>query len=256
MSDSFEQLGYSLAAQAGALDEGQQNQVKSPNLANMSLTELAAIGRGSRAYLDDYYALGDANAFDYVQTGLGGAAEGFVGGLATLGGMAVGGYLDAVAAPLGTPTNYAGTLSSYGQALGETVGGWINNSEQTALDRALAARSQARNAYEEAMYQQDLANGMGGFEAGARDIVRGLSSGVDTFLDSGINATNLAGNAIGQLAGAGVVRAGVSTALKGLSKIGAKAVEEAAAKTAAKKAETKAASAKAETKKVAEKAEA
>lgn len=236
MSDSFEQLGYSLAAQAGALDKEQQNQVKSPNLANMSLTELAAIGKGSRAYLDDYYALGDANAFDYVQAGLGGAAEGFVGGLATLGGMAVGGYLDAIAAPLGTPTNYAGTLSSYGQALGETVGGWINNSEQEALDRALAARSQARNAYEEAMYQQDLANGMGGFEAGIRDIGRGLSSGVDTFLDSGINATNLAGNAIGQLAGAGVVRAGVSTAIKGLSKIGAKAVEEAAAKTAAKKA--------------------
>lgn len=236
MSDSFEQLGYSLAAQAGALDKEQQNQVKSPNLANMSLTELAAIGKGSRAYLDDYYALGDANAFDYIQAGLGGAAEGFVGGLATLGGMAVGGYLDAIAAPLGTPTNYAGILSSYGQALGETVGGWINNSEQEALDRALAARSQARNAYEEAMYQQDLANGMGGFEAGIRDIVRGLSSGVDTFLDSGINATNLAGNAIGQLAGAGVVRAGVSTAIKGLSKIGAKAVEEAAAKTAAKKA--------------------
>ena len=236
MSDSFEQLGYSLAAQAGALDKEQQNQVKSPNLANMSLTELAAIGKGSRAYLDDYYALGDANAFDYVQAGLGGAAEGFVGGLATLGGMAVGGYLDAIAAPLGTPTNYAGILSSYGQALGETVGGWINNSEQEALDRALAARSQARNAYEEAMYQQDLANGMGGFEAGIRDIERGLSSGVDTFLDSGINATNLAGNAIGQLAGAGVVRAGVSTAIKGLSKIGAKAVEEAAAKTAAKKA--------------------
>ena len=236
MSDSFEQLGYSLAAQAGALDKEQQNQVKSPNLANMSLTELAAIGKGSRAYLDDYYALGDANAFDYVQAGLGGAAEGFVGGLATLGGMAVGGYLDAIAAPLGTPTNYAGILSSYGQALGETVGGWINNSEQEALDRALAARSQARNAYEEAMYQQDLANGMGGFEAGIRDIRRGLSSGVDTFLDSGINATNLAGNAIGQLAGAGVVRAGVSTAIKGLSKIGAKAVEEAAAKTAAKKA--------------------
>ena len=134
------------------------------------------------------------------------------------------------------PTNYAGILSSYGSKLGETVGGWINNSEQEALDRALAARTQARNAYEEAMYQQDLARGMGGFEAGIRDIARGLSSGVDTFLDSGINATNLAGEAIGQLAGAGVVRAGVSAAIKGLSKIGAKAVEEAAAKTAAKKA--------------------
>lgn len=236
MSDSFEQLGYSLAAQAGALDKEQQNQVKSPNLANMSLTELAAIGRGSRAYLDDYYALGDANAFDYVQAGLGGLAEGLVGGLASLGGMAVGGYLDAAAAPFGVPTNYAGILSSYGSKLGETVGGWINNSEQEALDRALAARTQARNAYEEAMHQQDLASGMSGFEAGIRDIGRGLSSGVDTFLDSDINAINLAGNAIGQLAGAGVVRAGVSTAIKGLSKIGAKAVEEAAAKTAAKKA--------------------
>lgn len=236
MSDSFEQLGYSLAAQAGALDKEQQNQVKSPNLANMSLTELAAIGRGSRAYLDDYYALGDANAFDYAQAGLGGLAEGLVGGLASLGGMAVGSYLDAAAAPFGVPTNYAGILSSYGQQAGETIGGWINNSEQEALDRALAARTQARSAYEEAMYQQDLASGMGGFEAGIRDIARSLSSGVDTFLDSGINATNLAGNAIGQLGSAGVVRGGVSAAIKGLSKIGAKAVEEAAAKTAAKKA--------------------
>lgn len=236
MSDSFEQLGYSLAAQAGALDKEQQDQVKSPNLANMSLTELAAIGRGSRAYLDDYYALGDANAFDYAQAGLGGLAEGLIGGLASLGGMAVGSYLDAAAAPFGVPTNYAGILSSYGQQAGETIGGWINNSEQEALDRALAARTQARNAYEEAMHQQDLASGMSGFEAGIRDVGRGLSSGVDTFLDSSINATNLAGNAIGQLAGAGVVRAGVSTAIKGLSKIGAKAVEEAAAKTAAKKA--------------------
>ena len=236
MSDSFEQLGYSLAAQAGALDKEQQNQVKSPNLANMSLTELAAIGRGSRAYLDDYYALGDANAFDYAQAGLGGVAEGLVGGLASLGGMAVGGYLDAASIPLGLPTNYAGILSSYGSKLGETVGGWINNSEQEALDRALAARTQARSAYEEAMYQQDLASGMGGFEAGLRDIARGFSSGVDTFLDSGINATNLAGNAIGQLAGAGVVRAGTFAVVKGLSKIGSKAVEEAAAKTAAKKA--------------------
>ena len=219
MSDFLEQLGYNQAAQQGALSSEQRQQVKTVDLTKLGLSDLAAVGRGSRAYLDDYYALGDANAFDYVQAGLGGAAEGFVGGLATLGGMAAGGYLDAIAAPLGTPTNYAGILSSYGQALGETVG-----------------RSQARNAYEEAMYQQDLANGMGGFEAGIRDIVRGLSSGVDTFLDNGINATNLAGNAIGQLAGAGVVRAGVSTAIKGLSKIGAKAVEEAAAKTAAKKA--------------------
>ena len=236
MSDFLEQVGYNQAAQQGALSSEQRQQVKAPDLTKLGLSDLAAIGRGSKAYLDDYYALGDANAFDYVQAGLGGAAEGFVGGLATLGGMAVGGYLDAIAAPFGVPTNYAGILSSYGQQAGETVGGWINNSEQTALDRALAARTQARSAYEEAMYQQDLANGMGGFEAGIRDITRGLSSGVDTFLDSGINATNLAGNAIGQLAGAGVVRAGVSTAIKGLSKIGAKAVEEAAAKTAAKKA--------------------
>lgn len=236
MSDFLEQLGYNQAAQQGALSSEQRQQVKTVDLTKLGLSDLAAVGRGSRAYLDDYYALGDANAFDYVQAGLGGAAGGFVGGLATLSGMAAGGYLDAVAAPLGVPTNYAGILSSYGQQAGETVEGWINNSEQEALDRALAARSQARNAYEEAMYQQDLANGMGSFEAGIRDIRRGLSSGVDTFLDSGINATNLAGNAIGQLAGAGVVRAGVSTAIKGLSKIGAKAVEEAAAKTAAKKA--------------------
>lgn len=236
MSDYLEQLGYNQAAQQGALSSEQRQQVKAADLTKLGLSDLAAVGRGSKAYLDDYYALGDANAFDYVQAGLGGAAEGFVGGLATLGGMAAGGYLDAVAAPLGVPTNYAGILSSYGQRAGETVGGWINNSEQTALDRALAARSQARNAYEEAMYQQDLANGMDGFEAGVRDITRGLSSGLDTFLDSDINSINLAGNAIGQLAGAGVVRGGISATIKGLSKIGTKAVEEAAAKTAAKKA--------------------
>lgn len=236
MSDYLEQLGYNQAAQQGALSSEQRQQVKAPDLTKLGLSDLAAVGRGSKAYLDDYYALGDANAFDYAQAGLGGVAGGFVGGLATLGGMAAGGYLDAVAAPLGIPTNYAGILSSYGQQAGETVGGWINNSEQTALDRALAARSQARNAYEEAMHQQDLASGMSGFEAGLRDIKRGLSSGVDTFLDSGINATNLAGNAIGQLGGAGVIRAGTSAAIKGLSKIGTKAIEEAAAKTAAKKA--------------------
>lgn len=236
MSDYLEQLGYNQAAQQEALSSEQRQQVKAADLTKLGLSDLAAVGRGSKAYLDDYYALGDANAFDYVQAGLGGAAEGFVGGLATLGGMAAGGYLDAVAAPLGVPTNYAGILSSYGQRAGETVGGWINNSEQTALDRALAARSQARNAYEEAMYQQDLTNGMSGFEAGVRDITRGLSSGVDTFLDSDINAINLAGNAIGQLAGAGVVRGGISATVKGLSKIGSEAVKEAATKTAAKKA--------------------
>lgn len=236
MSNYLEQVGYNQAAQQGALSSEQRKQVKAADLTKLGLSDLAAVGRGSRAYLDDYYALGDANAFDYVQAGLGGVAGGLVGGLATLGGMAAGGYLDAIAAPLGIPTNYAGILSSYGQQAGETVGEWINNSEQTALDRALAARSQARNAYKEAMYQQDLANGMSSFEAGLRDIRRGLSSGIDTFLDSSINATKLAGNAIGQLAGAGVVRGGISATVKGLSKIGSEAVKEAAAKTAAKKA--------------------
>ena len=239
MSDILEQLGYLQTAQAGALDKEQQQHVATPDMSKLSLAEIAALGRGSKAYLDDYYALRDANAFDYAQAGIGGALGGIVGGLGSLGGMAVGGALDMAAAlnPLSDiPTNFAGTFSSYGQQLGDGLNSLINNSEQEALDRALAARTQARSAYEEAMYQQDLANGMGGFEAGIRDIGRGLSSGVDTFLDSGINATNLAGNAIGQLAGAGVVRAGVSTAIKGLSKIGAKAVEEAAAKTAAKKA--------------------
>ena len=235
MSDYLEQLGYLQAAQEEALDAEQQKQVKSPDISHLSMKELAAIGRGSKAYLDDAYALKDADAFDYVQAGLGGAAEGFVKGLATLGGMAVGGYLDA-AAPPDTPTNYAGILSSYGQQAGETVGGWINNSEQIALDRALAARSQATNVYEEAMYQQDLANGMSGFEAGLRDIGRGFSSGVNAFLASDINAINLAGEAIGQLGAAILTRGGASVAFKGLGKIGSKAIQEAAAKTAAKKA--------------------
>lgn len=236
MSDYLEQLGYIQAAQQGALSSEQRQHVKAPDLTKLGLSDLAAVGRGSKAYLDDNYALGDANAFDYVQAGLGGVAGGFVGGLATLGGMAAGGYLDAVAAPLGVPTNYAGILSSYGQQAGETVGGWINNSEQTALDRALAARTQARNVYEEARHQQDLANGMSSFEAGIRDIGRGLSSGVKTFLDSDINAVNLAGEAIGQLGAAALTRGGSAVAFKGLSKIGTKAIQEAAAKTAAKKA--------------------
>lgn len=232
MSDYLEQLGYLQAAREEALDTEQQKQVESPDISNLSLKELAAIGRGSKAYFDDAYALKDADAFDYVQAGLGGLAGGFVGGIASLAGMGTGLVLDASLLSSGIPTNYAGILSSYGHQAGETVDGWINNSEQTALDRALAARTQARNAYEEAMYQQDLANGMGGFEAGVRDIARGFSSGVNTFTDSGINAINLAGNAIGQLGSAGLVRVGI----KALSKIGAKAVEEAAAKTAAKKA--------------------
>ena len=236
MSDYLEQVGYNQAAQQGALSSEQRKQVKAADLTKLGLSDLAAIGRGSKAYLDDYYALGDANAFDYVQAGLGGVAEGFAAGLATLGGMAAGGYLDAIAAPLDVPTNYAGIFSSYGQQAAETIGGWINNSEQTALDRALAARTQARNAYEEAKYQQDLANGMSGFEAGIKDIGRGFSSGIETFLDSGINATNQAGIAIGQLGAALLTRGGTSVALKGLGKIGTKAIQEAAAKTAAKKA--------------------
>ena len=236
MSNYLEQLGYNQAAEQGALSPEQRQQVKAADLTKLGLSDLAAVGRGSKAYLDDYYALGDANAFDYVQAGLGGVAEGFAAGLATLGGMAAGGYLDAIAAPLDVPTNYAGIFSSYGQQAAETIGGWINNSEQTALDRALAARTQARNAYEEAKYQQDLANGMSGFEAGIKDIGRGFSSGIDTFLDSGINATNQAGIAIGQLGAALLTRGGTSVALKGLGKIGTKAIQEAAAKTAAKKA--------------------
>lgn len=239
MNDTLEQLGYSLAAQAGALDAEQRQHVATPDMSKLSLAEIAALGRGSKAYLDDYYALRDADAFDYAQAGIGGALGGAVGGVASLGGMAIGGALDFAAAlnPLSDiPTNFAGTFSSYGHQLGEGLNNLVNNNEQEAIERAMAARTQARSAYEEAMYQQDLASGMGGFEAGLRDIARGLSSGVDTFLDNGINATSLAGDAIGQLAGAGVVRAGVSTAIKGLSKIGAKAVEEAAAKTAAKKA--------------------
>ena len=239
MSDILEQLGYLQTAQAGALDAEQKQHVASPDMSKLSLAEIAALGRGARAYLDDYYALRDANAFDYAQAGIGGAVGGFVGGVGALGGMVAGGAIDLAAAlnPLSDiPTNFAGTLSSYGQGLGDGLNSLINNSEQEALDRALAARTQARSAYEEAMYQQDLASGMGGFEAGVRDIVRGLSSGVDTFLDSGINATNLAGEAIGQLAAAGLTRGGASVALKGLSKIGSKAIQEAAAKTAAKKA--------------------
>lgn len=239
MSDNLEQLGYILTAQAGALDAEQRQHVASPDMSKLSIAEIAALGRGSKAYLDDYYALRDANAFDYAQAGIGGVLGGAVGGAASLGGMAIGGALDMVAAlnPLSDiPTNFAGTFASYGHQLGEGLDSLINNSEQEALDRAMAARTQARNAYEEAMYQQDLASGMGGFEAGLRDMARGLSSGVDTFLDSGINSINLAGNAIGQLAAAGAVRAGVSVGAKALSKIGSKAIEEAAAKTAAKKA--------------------
>lgn len=232
MSDYLEQLGYLQAAQEEALDAEQQQQVKSPDISHLSLKELAAIGRGSKAYLDDAYALKDADAFDYAQAGVGGLLGGLVGGTASFIGMGTGLALDSPSYLSDIPTNYAGTLSSYGHQAGETVEGWINNSEQTALDRALAARSQARNAYEKAMYEQDLGNGMGGFEAGIKDITRGLSSGVDTFLDNSINATSLAGNAIGQLGSAGLIRAGI----KGLSKIGAKAIEEAAAKTAAKKA--------------------
>ena len=88
MSDYLEQLGYNQAAQQGALSSEQRQQVKAPDLTKLGLSDLAAVGRGSKAYLDDYYALGDANAFDYAQAGLGGVAGGFVGGLATLGGMA------------------------------------------------------------------------------------------------------------------------------------------------------------------------
>lgn len=239
MSDTSEQLGYILAAQAGALDAEQKQHVASPDMSKLSLAEIAVLGRGARAYLDDYYALRDANAFDYAQAAIGGVLGGAVGGVASLGGMAIGGAIDLAAAlnPLSDiPTNYAGTFSSYGHQLGEGLKSLVNNSEQEAIERAIAARSQARSAYEEAMYQQDLASGMGGFEAGLRDIVRGFSSGVDTFLDNGINTVSLTGDAIGQLAGAGIVRAGVSTGVKALSKIGSKAVEEAAAKTAAKKA--------------------
>lgn len=237
MSDYLEQIGYLQAAQEEALDTEQQQQVKPLDISNFSLKELAAIGRGSKAYFDDAYALKDANAFDYAQAGIGGILGGLVGGIASTIGMGAGLQLDALSYLSGDiPTNYAGTYSSYGHQLGEGVDSFINNSEQEALDRAIAARSQARNAYEEAAHQQDLANGMDGFEAGVRDMARGFSSGVDTFLDSGINSINLAGNAIGQLGAAGLVRAGISAGVRGLSRIGSKAVEEAAAKTAAKKA--------------------
>ena len=239
MSDILEQIGYLNAAQAGALDEEQKQHVATPDMSKLSLAEIAALGRGARAYLDDYYALRDANAFDYTQAGLGGFVGGLVGGTAALGGMVAGGAIDLAAAlnPLSDiPTNFAGTLSSYGQGLGDGLKSLINNNEQEAIERAIAARTQARSAYEEAMYQQDLASGMDGFTAGIRDIGRGLSSGIDTFLDNGINTTDLAGNAIGQLAGSFVVRGGASAAIKGLGKIGTKAIQEAVAKTAAKKA--------------------
>ena len=132
MSDILEQLGYLQTAQAGALDKEQRQHVASPDMSKLSLAEIAALGRGARAYLDDYYALRDANAFDYAQAGIGGALGGIVGGLGSLGGMAVGGALDMAAAlnPLSDiPTNFAGTFSSYGQQLGDGLNSLINNKQ-------------------------------------------------------------------------------------------------------------------------------
>lgn len=214
---ALEQLGYNIAAQRETLgDEALELGDSIPQ--NLSLEGQTALAQGMNQYYSDANAMYNADVIDYGQAALGGVAEGAFKLLATTGALGAGLMTDAQMAGYNAHQrarggqevahNYTGEWTSAMADLGEGFGNWFRNAEQENLNRALAANRAARERALEQKYQQDRDNGMSSSEAGFRDFLRGVSSGVENFLDSPLNAVDTTAEMIGQLGVQGLIRQG------------------------------------------------
>lgn len=156
-------------------------------------------------------------------------AGNMVGSAATLGAQ-VG---DAV---LGS--NMAPTVAGWNQAANELLQGF--KSSRAQQQQALYGNRSALNSEDnQAQYQEDLANGMGGFEAGARMLGRGFKEGAATMWDSPGVMFDTVGEAIGSIGTIGKATQviGKAQATKAIiKKLGANATKEAVAKELASEA--------------------
>lgn len=212
---AYEQLGYQLAAERESLGDDYE-QYGSTLPEGLSTTQLAAISRGMSKYYDDANAMYDADAFDNIQSIVGGVAEGaFNTGITTTAAIA-GGIADLQAASInsarrmqGLPEyahNYLGDWATASAQAAQGFGNLFRNSEEEIEQRALAANRAARERMLEQQYQEDRARGMSAGQAGFRDLLRGFSVGIENVLDSPTQALNTFGQAAGQLGFQGAIR--------------------------------------------------
>lgn len=212
---AYEQLGYQLAAERESLGDDYE-QYGSILPEGLSTTQLAALSRGMSKYYDDANAMYDADAFDNIQSIVGGVAEGaFNTGITTAAAIA-GGIADLQAASVnsarrmqGLPEyahNYLGDWATASAQAAQGFGNLFRNAEEEIEQRALAANRAARERKLEQQYQEDRARGMSAGQAGFRDLLRGFSVGIENVLDSPTQALNTFGQAAGQLGFQGAIR--------------------------------------------------
>lgn len=212
---AYEQLGYQLAAERESLGDDYE-QYGSTLPEGLSTTQLAALSRGMSKYYDDANAMYDADAFDNIQSIVGGVAEGaFNTGITTAAAIA-GGIADLQAASVnsarrmqGLPEyahNYLGDWATASAQAAQGFGNLFRNAEEEIEQRALAANRAARERKLEQQYQEDRARGMSAGQAGFRDLLRGFSVGIENVLDSPTQALNTFGQAAGQLGFQGAIR--------------------------------------------------
>lgn len=213
--EALETLGYQISAEKEALGED-SNKYGSIIPSDLSYEETAALSRGMSKYYDDANAMYDADAFDNIQSIVGGIAEGaFNTGITTAAAIA-GGIADLQAASInsarraqGLPEyahNYLGDWATASAQAAESFGNLFRNAEEEIEQRALAANRAARERMLEQQYQEDRANGMSAGQAGFRDLLRGFSVGIENVLDSPTYALNTFGQAAGQLGFQGAIR--------------------------------------------------
>lgn len=213
--EALEALGYQISAEKEALGED-SNKYGSIIPSDLSYEETAALSRGMSKYYDDANAMYDADAFDNIQSIVGGVAEGaFNTGITTAAAIA-GGIADLQAASInstrraqGLPEyahNYLGDWATASAQAAQGFGNLFRNAEEEIEQRALAANRAARERKLEQQYQEDRARGMSAGQAGFRDLLRGFSVGIENVLDSPTQALNTFGQAAGQLGFQGAIR--------------------------------------------------
>lgn len=203
------ELGYRIGAERDALGREEALQFGSSLPDNLTPEQLEAVSQGLIQYQADASSMNEAGAIDHLQSFLGGGAEGFVGTFTNLGAMGTGslmdtgiGYYNKARELLGLPTyahNFLGEATKLSNSINEGIGNLIANNEEELLVKADAARRAAREVALEKQYQRDLTNGMGESEAGFRDFLRGIASGINNFTDSPTTAIRTTGNAAGQI---------------------------------------------------------
>lgn len=213
--EALEALGYQISAEKEALGED-SNKYGSIIPSDLSYEETAALSRGMSKYYDDANAMYDADAFDNIQSIVGGVAEGaFNTGITTAAAIA-GGIADLQAASVNSARrmqglseyahNYLGDWATASAQAAQGFGNLFRNAEEEIEQRALAANRAARERMLEQQYQEDRARGMSAGQAGFRDLLRGFSVGIENVLDSPTQALNTFGQAAGQLGFQGAIR--------------------------------------------------